>query len=67
MDRPPKNFVFRISRREITVFSPTGEQILLRQNLRAIHDRPYDITSRYIKTPRTKSVRGVADCQRTFL
>ena len=28
-DRPPKNGVFRISRREITIFSPYGERISL--------------------------------------
>ena len=43
MDRPPKNFVFRISRREITDFFALRRQILLRQNLRAIRDRPYDV------------------------
>ena len=41
IDRPPKNVVFRIFRRKITVFFALRRWIFLWQNPRAIHDRPY--------------------------
>jgi hypothetical protein len=41
IDRPPKNYVFRISRREITVFFRLAATDFAQQNPRAIDDRPY--------------------------
>ena len=41
MNRPPKFAKFRIPRREITIFSPDGEQILLRKICGRIMIRPY--------------------------
>jgi hypothetical protein len=39
---PPKNFVFRISRREITLFFRLAATDFALQNLRATKGRPYD-------------------------
>ena len=41
--RPPKNIVFRISRREISIFFALRRQILTGQNLRTTNGRPYTV------------------------
>ena len=66
LGRPPKNVVFRIFRRKIIRFFALRRWILLRQNPRAIKDRPYGnnrmLSHKNKTSPGKCKIRSPSDC-----